>query len=127
MRPRHTFRTDDKMDGDRRQTSVRLSGFYRERMKEVLADGGLSEIHSESDLIQDAVWLWFHEYDWSVEQGVIQDGKGARSPDDRVGTTPERFPASEELEVGSSAEAGESFSGEPSEDQDAQDQVVSTV
>lgn len=54
MRPRHTFRTDGRMEGDRKQISVRLSGFYRQRIKEVTGDDGLPDIHSESDLIQDS-------------------------------------------------------------------------
>ena len=62
MRMRHTSRTDPQMGGDRKQVSFRLDADHRERMKEVVKHH-FPDLHNESDIMQDAVWLWFHEYD----------------------------------------------------------------
>lgn len=65
MRMRHTSRTDPQMmKGDRKQVSFRLDEEHRTRMKEILALHH-PDLHTASDIMEDAVWLWFKEYDMS--------------------------------------------------------------
>ncbi len=102
-RMRHTSRTDSAMDSDRRQVSVRLDGDHRARMKDVVEGGMVPDIRTESDIMQDAIWLWFHEYDLMVERGLLQDGKNtpARKARDRVGPEATDAEEAQGVEVGS--------------------------
>ena len=71
MRMRHTSRTDPSLDGDRRQVSFRLNADYRQRMADVAESHLIPDIHTVADIMQDAMWLWFHEYDLMVEKGLF--------------------------------------------------------
>lgn len=86
MRSRHTSRTDPSLDGDRKQVSFRLNQIYRDRIDDVLDSRELPDVRSVSDVMQDALWLWFHEYDLLREKGMING---------RSGSQPVRTPASE--------------------------------
>lgn len=98
MRMRHTSRTDPLMEGERKQVSVRISGHYRDRMKEVVQSRRVPDIRSESDIQQDALWLWFHEYDLMTEK---DNGSGAREARHRVGAATQESEDAQGLEVGS--------------------------
>jgi hypothetical protein len=98
------------MVDDRRQVSFRLSAYYRGRMKEVVAEHN-PDIHNESDLMQDALWLWFHEYDlMRSKNGVAKpDRNPAGAARDQVDAGAAR--KSEEVpgvEVGDPSEPGQS-------------------
>jgi hypothetical protein len=65
MRMRHTSRTDPQMKDGRKQVSYRLSSHYRDRIKDSVAKlkGTGVYIENESDIMQDAIWLWYYELD----------------------------------------------------------------
>jgi hypothetical protein len=56
------------MGGGRKQVSYRLDEYHRDRMKEVVRRH-LPDLHTESDIMQDAVWLWFYEFDKTEGNG----------------------------------------------------------
>ena len=114
------------MVDDRKPITVRLSAFYRTRIKEVIAGEGLPDVHSESDLIQDALWLWFHEHDLTVEQGLM-NGKGARTPLSDLGAEADRFQGGEGLEMGEAASPPEGGAGDDGTDQDPHQPVVMRI
>ena len=115
MRMRHTAKTDSLMSGDRRQVTHSLSGHYRQRIKDAVASG-IPDLRSESDVVQDAIWLWFHEYDLLIEKGLIPNGStpraGTRKTGHPVHADPEDVEqAPQRVEVGSPAQASESRAG----------------
>ena len=61
MRLRHTSRTDPAMASNRRQVSFRLDEDHRKMVDAVVEGNEIPDIRSISDLMQDAVWLWFYE------------------------------------------------------------------
>lgn len=102
MRMRHIAKTDPLMDGDRKQVSFRLSGHFRQRIKEVRAEN-LPDLHSESDIMQDMVWLWFHEYDLMAKKGLVNANRSGRTGEsrDRVhGGPSDQAPEQQVVEVG---------------------------
>lgn len=107
MRLRHTSRTDPEMEGDRSQVSFRLNSYYRDRLKDVVDSRQLPDIRTAADVMQDAMWLWFHEYDLMVEKGLIPDvtrAAATREARDRVGaSTAGNQPSQETVAVGETA------------------------
>src|SRR5271157_4280115 len=112
---RHTSRTDPEMDGDRSQISVRLNRFYRERLREVAEDHHVPDVHTIADIVQDAIWLWFHEYDLDVEKGRMPNarggtGRGARKARPPMGAgADDPVRETQGVEVGSPAAAGQAL------------------
>jgi hypothetical protein len=93
------------MQEDRKQLSYRLDGYHRQRIKDVV--NTMPDIRSESDVMQDAIWLWFHEYDLMIEKGLLPDAARTRAPRDQVGGTPEAdSPEEQGVEVGEAVSAG---------------------
>ena len=60
MRPRHTRRTDNSLAGPSTQRSLRLPTALLNLVEKDIAKG-LSEIHTMTDAVTDALWLWHYE------------------------------------------------------------------
>jgi hypothetical protein len=80
------------MEAERRQVSYRLSRHYRERITDVIEDNSVPDIRSMSALMEDALWLWFHEYDL-----IRSKNDGARTG---VGVRPGTGESAERIAVG---------------------------
>ena len=60
MRARHTRRSDPTLAGPTIQTAVRVPEIQRQAAQEAI-DAGIPEIHSFTDVVVDALWLWLYE------------------------------------------------------------------
>lgn len=62
MRPRHTRRTDKELAGATVQRATRLPAAQVDAVLEAV-DRGIPEVHSFTDAVTDALWLWLYELD----------------------------------------------------------------
>ncbi len=60
MRARHTRQSDPELAGPTTQTAVRVPEVQRQAVQDAIA-GGLPGIHSFTDVVVDALWLWLYE------------------------------------------------------------------
>ena len=77
MRPRHTRRTDQSLNGPSTQRSLRLPEAQVKLVQSAI-EAGIPEIHTLTDAATDALWLWLYEAKAveMVVQGVRQVGTG---------------------------------------------------
>jgi len=60
VRARHTRQSDPALAGPTTQTAVRVPEVQRQAVQDAIA-GGLPGIHSFTDVVVDALWLWLYE------------------------------------------------------------------
>ena len=64
MRPRHTHYSDPNLAGPTTQTAIRIPTVQREAVRAAI-EAGLPGLHSFTDVVVDALWLWLFETDWA--------------------------------------------------------------
>jgi hypothetical protein len=62
MRPRHTRKTDGELLGPTVQKALRLPKQQIEAVEKAIY-GGLPDVHTLTDAVTDALWLWLYEHD----------------------------------------------------------------
>lgn len=72
VRARHTRQSDPALAGPTTQTAVRVPEVQRQAVQDAIA-GGLPGIHSFTDVVVDALWLWLYEQqqEWRQVYGKV--------------------------------------------------------
>lgn len=65
MRPRHTAHTMNGQAGPLKPVSVRVPVHQLDAIAAALG-ADIPDIHTRSDVIQDALWLWLYEHEHSL-------------------------------------------------------------